>query len=171
MILHPEEQIKYSAILESLFSLGGALGPVVGSVLYYLIGYFFMFVVMSIFFLVFIIPLIATMPSNINDNDDSVIEEDGDLDLRSQIESNISYYKLLSDPLILLSLIAFVLLVTAFSYFEPLLSFRLDDFTHSVIIQGLIFSFLVVGNATMALFVPYFSKFASPVKLITFSLF
>ena len=100
-----------------------------------------------------------------------MIEEDEDLDSQSEIESNISYYKLLSDPLIFLSLIAQVLFIAAFSYFEPLLSFRLDDFTNSVIIQGLVFSFLVLGYAIMALFVPYFSKFVSPVKLITFALF
>ena len=171
MILHPDEQIKYSAILESLFSLGGALGPVVGSVLYYLFGYFLMFAVVSLLFLIFIIPLIITMPSNINDNDESVIEEDDDLNSQSQIESNISYYKLLSDPLISLSLTAQVLLMIAYSYFEPLLSFRLDDFTDSVVVQGLVFSCLVVGYAIMALFVPYFSKFVNPIKLITIALF
>ena len=150
MILHPDEKIKFASLFESLLSLGGALGPVVGSVLYYLFGYFLMFAVVSLLFLVFIIPLIITMPSNINDNDESVIEEDDDLNSQSQIESNISYYKLLSDPLISLSLTAQVLLMIAYSYFEPLLSFRLDDFTDSVVVQGLVFSCLVVGYAIMA---------------------
>ena len=66
MILHPDEKIKFASLFESLLSLGGALGPVVGSVLYYLFGYFLMFAVVSLLFLVFIIPLIITMPSNIN---------------------------------------------------------------------------------------------------------
>ena len=66
MILHPDEKIEFAAMFESFLSIGFALGPLIGSVLYYLVGYFLMFAVVSMFFLIFIIPLIITMPSNIN---------------------------------------------------------------------------------------------------------
>ena len=171
MILHPDEKFKYSAMFESVISFGCALGPVVGSVLYYLVGYFLMFVVASIFLLIFVIPMVYTRPSNINMNDDSVQEEDQDLGSEYYMMADISYYKLLSDPLILLSCVAQVLLTAAFCYFEPILSFRLDDFTDSVVIQGLVFSCLIAGYSIMALFVPYFSTFVNPIKLITFGLF
>ena len=171
MILHPDERIKYSSMFESMIGFGCVLGPVVGSILYYLVGYFLMFVIASISLSIFIIPMMVSIPSNINMNDENEIEEDQDLDSQSQIESKISYYRLLADPLIFLSIIAHVLLIASYSYFEPLLSFRLDDFTDSIVIQGLIFSLLVVGYPIMAIFVPYFSKYASPIKLITFGLF
>ena len=140
MIINSNEKIKYSAMFETFVSLGSILGPVIGSVLYYLVGYFLMFLIVGIMVLAFLIPMMLTMPSNINDNDESVISEDLDNDSTYQIESNISYYKLLSDPFILLLSLTQIILVCASCYFEPDLTFRLDDFTGSVILQGLIYS-------------------------------
>ena len=123
MITNPNGKIKYSALFESVASFGAILGPVIGSVLYYLFGYFLMFLIVSIIVIAFLVPMMLTMPSNINENDESVISAELDSNSSYQIESNISYYKLLSDPLILLINIAQILLNAAFCYFEPILSF------------------------------------------------
>ena len=47
------------------------------------------------------------------------------------------------------------------SYFEPLLSFRVAEFTDSIYIQGIMFTIFVLGISTMALALPYLSKLIS----------
>ena len=59
----------------------------------------------------------------------------------------------------------------AFSYFEPLLSFRVAELTDSVFIQGLMFSLLVAGMSIMALIIPLLSKLMSNVHMISVRLF
>ena len=46
----------------------------------------------------------------------------------------------------------------SFTYFEPVLSFRVHEFTESVVIEGIVFSGIAVGYGVMAMFVSCFSK-------------
>ena len=46
-ILYPNEKLKYTALMESAMNIGVAIGPVIGSALYSLVGYFWMFIIPS----------------------------------------------------------------------------------------------------------------------------
>ena len=71
VILHPEESLKYLGYMESVSNIGTGLGPIIGSVLYDLIGYFYMFLTMS-FFLAIFIPLIMIFKTvNFDQNDET----------------------------------------------------------------------------------------------------
>ena len=70
----------------------------------------------------------------------------------------INYYGLLSDHIIVLSIGATLFSHWAYTYYEPVLSFRLLDFTRSVHLQGLVFFSMTGGFTFMAIFVMYFAE-------------
>ena len=56
------------------------------------------------------------------------------------------------------------------TYFEPILSFRVAEFTKSIFIQGFMYSIFVGGIATMSLIFPYFSQLIDPIYMISLGL-
>ena len=123
-----------------MLNIGSAIGPAVGSMLYGLVGFQYMFMIIGSLFLIFIPLLKLTMPEGIDDNDEATLElvQNESLRTNTNIEK-VSHSKLFLDPVILLALVSQVLLGISFSYVEPVLSFRLLDFTTSVSLQGLFF--------------------------------
>ena len=99
-----------------------------------------MFIVTGSMYIVFIPFIIFTIPSDIDENNEatSKLVKDGDQMESSQVSivHEISYYDVLTDPLILLIQTALIIVSIAYQYYEPVLSFRLQDFTDSVVIQG-----------------------------------
>ena len=92
---------------------------------------------------------------------------------RSQEARNqpgVSYYQLYKDPMITLITVTEVVLSIAFSYVEPVLSFRLLEFTESVRLQGLIFVCLAIGYCAMSFVVPYISNCMNLVRLVNISI-
>ena len=85
-------------------------------------------------------------------------------------EPEVSYYELYKDPMITLITVTEVVLSIAFSYVEPVLSFRLLEFTESVRLQGLIFVCLAIGYCAMSFFVPYISNCMNLVRLVNISI-
>ena len=59
--------------------------------------------------------------------------------------SEVTYYKIFSDPLMIALLIAQVILSIACNYYCPVLLFRLLDFTDSPKIHGFVFGCLISG--------------------------
>ena len=58
-----------------------------------------------------------------------------------------------------------------YSYYEPILSFRLLDFTDSVFLHSLTYFSLTGGYAFMAIFLVYFTKCMKPINLVVLGLF
>ena len=125
--------------MEAVLTFGGSSGPVVGSVLYAFFGYLGMFVIMGCFFLVLFPFMIFTQPPNLNDTEDTQRLNSSDSALPDENVKEISYYNLLSDHVVQLLSIALILGFWSLSYTEPVLSFRLLDFTDSLSTQSLVF--------------------------------
>ena len=122
-----------------MLNIGNSIGPVVGSILYSFVGYFYMFMIVGCLFLIIFPFLKFTMPPGIdeNENTDDLVKNES---LSTEEDSQeISYFKILCDPVILLAMISQVLFSISFSFFEPVLSFRLLEFNASVHLQGLVF--------------------------------
>ena len=102
-ILHPNEKIKYLQISESVFAFGISFGPVIGSVLYSLFGYFTMFLILGLVLILLIIILKLFMPSNINDIDNTERLNDDNVQSDVASEQKINYCSLISDHVIQLA--------------------------------------------------------------------
>ena len=165
VILYPEQQLKYVGYMESLLNIGSAIGPALGSVLYNLFGYLFMFLIMAFIILIFI-PLfwIFKTPNIDRENEKPILDQEEDSSNR-QI-SKISLLKLFMDPLICLLSITTFINSFCFTYYEPVLSFRVHEFTNSVYVEGIVFTLLVLGYGFMAIFVNYFTKCIDSSKMI-----
>ena len=170
IIIHPEDREKYIALFESAFGLGIGLGPVIGSVLYNLYGYFFVCLVISVLLLTLLVFLKICMPMHINDDDDerkSLVKNQ-----HSSIEhiEHINYCGLLSDRIFAISTAACCMVYLTWWYFEPVLSFRLQDFTDSVYVKGLVFISMTAGYWVMALFIPCIVKNFDSMVQVTFGM-
>ena len=119
-ILEPDEKMKYMGFLEGALTVGDGLGPILGSVLYELVGFIYMFMIMGLFHFIYIPFMMLAMPRNIDyDGQDTVsLARDNEV---IPGESKISVFKLLSNRLIILCSIADFLSHIAYNYFEPLL--------------------------------------------------
>ena len=77
----------------------------------------------------------------------------------------------MSDRLIQLCSVANIITVLALSYYEPVLSFRIAEFTDSIFIQSLLFCGIATGSVIMALIISWFGKCTSNINLLTLGLF
>ena len=139
VITNPVKRVMYLGIMECVLSLGTAIGPVVGSILYSIFGYFYMFCFIGLLFLVITPAMMLSKPLNIDDEEetDTLVHN---VDPVDEFEKKLTYYDILSDHTIQLISLALLVATVAFSYFEPVLSFRLFEFTDSVQVHSLIFS-------------------------------
>ena len=70
-ILEPEDRLKYMGYNEVLHKVGIGLGPVLGSILYELVGFIYMFMIFGLYHLIYIPLAACAMPKDI----DSEVEE------------------------------------------------------------------------------------------------
>ena len=140
-IVHSNERLKYVELVESIIGFGDVIGPLVGSIIEF------------------------TKPS-ILDQDYSEefnqIENQEEALLISDSEPKISFCKLFSEPSVILLSFEQCITSIAYCYFEPVLTFRLLDFTSSVRIQGLVIGCLAIGYSIASIFVSFFAKFMIP---------
>ena len=112
-----------------------------------------MFVAAGCMYLLFLPILIYTMPPGIDDNDEATERladnQDPEMEMQGSAEKTISYCDLFSDPIIFLVALSQTVVCVGYQYYEPVLSFRLEDFIESVRIKGLIFGTLVLGYSLM----------------------
>ena len=169
VIVNPREKIKYLGYFEFILCFGSAIGPVVGLILYSFFGYFYMFLIVGLSFLIFFPLMKATLPDGINESDDSasnLINNPNNGSNASEESQEISYFQLFSDPVIFLSSVGLILISSALTYIDPILSFRLQEFTDSLRIQSFVFSCAILGYSLNSLVVPFLAKYMSPIKLI-----
>ena len=100
------------------------------------------------------LPLLkCTIPPDIDDYDQAIAKltdnQDPEVNLEKSQEKKISYYDLSTDPMIFLVALTQMVISVGYQYYEPVLSFRLEDFTQSVRINGLVFGSLVLGYSLM----------------------
>ena len=165
VITNPVKRVMYLGIMECVLSLGTAIGPVVGSILYSIFGYFYMFCFIGLLFLVITPAMMLSKPLNIDDEEetDTLVHN---VDPADEFEKKLTYYDILSDHTIQLISLALLVATVAFSYFEPVLSFRLFEFTDSVQVHSLIFSWMIGGYSAMALMVTLLIKQIKPINLV-----
>ena len=68
-ILQPEQRLKYMGLFEGAISIGCAVGPIVGSVLYQLLGFMYVFLIPGLAQLIYIPLMILVMPPNIDSSE------------------------------------------------------------------------------------------------------
>ena len=168
MITNSNEKVRYMAYIEICLCTGNAIGPVIGSFIYSYLGFLYMFLILGSVFLLYIPLMKFLLPNGIDEDggDTSELIENQHQDQDNNVEQQIGYTKLLSDPIILMLTITQTLTVIDSWYFEPLLSFRVQEFTDSVKIQGIMFGCVVMGYCTMWFIVPYFAKSINQMYLI-----
>ena len=99
-ILEPDQKIKYMGLLDAIITIGDGLGPIIGSVLYQLVGFVYMFLIIGILILIFFPLMMLTMPHNIDSNKETEIL----VSSRENISSNseISIFRLFNNKMIFL---------------------------------------------------------------------
>ena len=128
-----------------------------------------MFLIVGLSFLIFFPLMKATLPDGINESDDSasnLINNPNNGSNASEESQKISYFQLFSDPVIFLSSVGLILISSTLTYIDPILSFRLQEFTDSLKIQSFVFSCAILGYSLNSLVVPFLAKYMSPIKLI-----
>ena len=159
--LNPNKRLQYLGIIESINGFGNIISPFVGSVLYSFFGFLYMFLIIGLIHLLFI-PLIKLTKHNeveiSNVNDDEVKE----IEAISNSEPKLSYCKLFSEPSVILLSLTQCIVSVAYCFFEPVLTFRLLDFTDSVRIQGLVIGCLCLGYCITSFIVPFIATFMIP---------
>ena len=83
--------------------------------------------------------MMLSKPINIDDEEET-ISFVSNVEADDESEQRITYCHILSDHTVQLISLALLVATVAFSYFEPVLSFRLFEFTNSVQVHSLIFS-------------------------------
>ena len=112
------------------------------------------------------IPLIRhSMPNNIDENDEIVnlnIEENSEIDDTKPI----SYMGILCNCTVQLCLISIVIGYASITFFEPVIAFRLLEFTESVQIQSLVIVCIAGGYTLMNICISYVEKLVTPIALV-----
>ena len=88
IILNYDRKMEYVGYYQWIISVGNSIGPLVGSILYSLVGYLFMFLIIGSLFLIFLPLIKLTMPAELNEENDStanfVHDHNSDLDVKFQ---------------------------------------------------------------------------------------
>ena len=157
VILHPDEPLKYIGYIESGITIGIGLGPAIGSILYNFFGYFYMFLIASLFVFIYIPLIMIFKPSDIDKNDETT-SLNKQIKSQEDIQQKISFSKVFWDRFIIICSLNIFTISVWYAYFEPILSFRVHEFTDSIYVQGLVFSSLPISYSLMGIFIPYLAK-------------
>ena len=128
-----------------------------------------MFMIMGWLHYLYVPLLMSFMPSDI-DTDSEDTKNLVNSNDKTSTDSNFSVFKLVTDRLIMLSSIACFFGFFTLSYPEPLLSFRVAEFTESVFIQGFMYFLLLAGMIVMALSFSYLNKLMNPINMVALGL-
>ena len=92
------------AYIEICLCTGNAIGPVIGSFIYSYLGFLYMFLILGSVFLLYIPLMKFLLPNGIDEDDEDTSEliENQHQDQDNNVEQQIGYTKLLSDPIILM---------------------------------------------------------------------
>ena len=167
-IIEPRDKIRYMGLLEAASAVGEGMGPIIGSFLYKLVGFVFMFVILGCFHFIYIPLMMYFMPNNIDSDQEATTLIKSNTAVSE--DSKISFFKLITNRLIIQCSISNFLAHIAYCYVEPVLSFRIAEFTDSVYVTGFMCSILIAGMMSMALVIPFLSKIIDPINLISLGL-
>ena len=143
-ILHPEDRVRYMGYFQGAMNVGVAIGPIVGSVLYKLVGFTYLFIILGLIHFCYVPIMILFMPENIDSNDQATNRlNNTESNLNIEETPRISMGKLLSNRIVLISTVGVVLACMANTFYEPVLSFRVAEFSDSIFIQSLLFALFV----------------------------
>ena len=141
-ILQPEDRVRYMGYFQGAMNIGVAIGPIVGSVLYKLVGFTYLFIILGLIHFCYVPIMILFMPENIDSNDQAT-DRLNNTESGLQETPKISMGKLLSNRIVLISTVGVVLACMANTFYEPVLSFRVAEFSDSIFIQSLLFALFV----------------------------
>ena len=99
IILEPEQRIRYMGFNDAAKSIGDCLGPIIGSVLYELVGFLYLFIILGCFHFIYIPLLILYMSKNIDSEETTNLLNSNE---EVSTESEIGFCKLISYRLIFL---------------------------------------------------------------------
>ena len=99
-ILEPSDKVRYMGYIDAANAIGEGMGPIIGSVLYNLVGFVYMFVILGCFHFIYIPLMIYFMPNNI-DSDQEVANLIKSSHIASE-SSDVSIFKLITNRLIIL---------------------------------------------------------------------
>lgn len=87
--------------IEALTRIGIGIGPVIGSVLYKYFGFIHLFLIYGLTHIIYIPLMILVSPDNIDSDstDTKSLVKDKDQESSTQVNSDISLFKILSNPL------------------------------------------------------------------------
>ena len=97
-IIEPREKIRYAGYYDAALAIGESLGPVIGSVLYKLVGFLYIFVIIGCSIFIYIPLMMLCMPKNI-DSDQEVTTLIKSSHIASE-SADISIFKLITNQLI-----------------------------------------------------------------------
>ena len=109
-ILEPEERIRYVGYLEASINIGIGVGPVLGSLLFELVGFIYLFLIFGLLHLFYIPLMVLVMPENVDsDSPDtkSLVKDSENIQSEgTRTSSDISLMKILTNPSIIIYSIA-----------------------------------------------------------------
>ncbi|CAI2369276.1 unnamed protein product [Moneuplotes crassus] len=168
------QKMTYLGYGESAKGAGSAFGPVLGSILYTLVGFQGTFLIMAGMFICMLFLLFWFIPNSIDANDSE--ENEGQILVAHDQESitpspEFSYIKLFIQPLFFLTSICAFWCFFNCCYYETVLTVRLAEFNLSKFGIGFIFSIHPVAYVIMSIFSSFFIENYDPKRLIVFGMF
>ena len=104
-ITQPKDRMKYIGYSESAMQIGIGIGPIIGSILYGLVGFSLTFVIIGIYHIFYIPVLMTVMPADIDSNSEETIglTENKDI-IEEDVNSEVSTKEIviMSRPMLLL---------------------------------------------------------------------
>ena len=145
------------AVLETAVGIGMVSGPVLGTILYNILGFSPIFFIQGVLFMLVSPLLYCCIPAIVDQRDehDVLVEEphEHEILLIEQAEKHttkLTYTNMLKQPRVLFAALAAMLVNAMWACFEPVLAIRIDEFHLSPVYIGIFFacgpvSYLIVG--------------------------
>jgi MFS family permease len=152
----PEEQEKYIAVMQVAIGTGLIIGPVNGTILYTLLGFSNTFFLIGICFLFLTFLLSFFVPSSIDKKDEhveTIIERrisQYEENMKYEVNETVSFWKLIITPTFILAGMGGLFSMLIFSYMEPVLAFRLQEFKINPVLIGIFFSIQPVSYVVLS---------------------
>ena len=194
-IVYKDNQQKYLGLLESSQGIGLVAGPAIGSGLYSLFGFQYTFYGVGGIFLILAPCLYLVIPQSVNKNDErsgsimsnlsmhsahnTLVDQEENADNTNSSSNNketisvrepIKYYQVFFRPIFFITSICSFLSCFWFSYTEPVMSLRLDEFHLSSAVIGIFFSIAPFMYTISSLSVSWMADKVDSKKLILIGL-
>ena len=111
-----------------------------------------------------------SIPHDVDKNDETNELNQGE---NSEAENTkpITYFGILSDSTVQLWWVSLIIAYSSMTFFEPVLTFRILEFTDSVQVQSLMVVFLAGGYAFMNICISYVARVIEPIVLVALGMF